>query len=112
MGFAIRTLKTGIPIPLLVIDVKEEKPLFKIKEIVQDYEIQNIIVGYPIGMNNQENRMTKLVDQFIEDLSTFKLNITKIDERFSSDIFNNTKKERIDDLSALEILESYLKQNG
>ena len=66
---------------------------------------------YPIGLNNSENRMTKLVDQFIKELDTLNLEVHKIDERLSSKLFNNNKSERIDDLSALEILESYLSQS-
>jgi RNase H-fold protein (predicted Holliday junction resolvase) len=55
--------------------------------------------------------MTNLVDQFIKELDTLNLEVHKIDERLSSKLFNNNKSERIDDLSALEILESYLSQS-
>ena len=37
--------------------------------------------------------------------------IIKIDERMSSKLFKNSSKDRIDDLSALEILESYIYKN-
>ena len=41
----------------------------------------------------------------------FNLPISKIDERFTSELIKNTKNDRIDDLSALEILETYIKNN-
>jgi len=111
LGIAVRTEKTIIPIAINVIDSKNDEPISAVKKYVNEYQIQLIVVGYPIGLNNSENRMTKLVDQFIKELDTLNLEVHKIDERLSSKLFNNNKSERIDDLSALEILESYLSQS-
>ena len=111
LGIAIRTLKTTIPIPLKVIDSKKETINKSIQLIIKEYDINEIIIGYPIGLNNSENRMTKLVNIFIEEIDKFNIPIYKIDERLSSKLFSDGSKDRIDDLSALEILESYIKQN-
>ncbi len=111
LGIAIRTLKTTIPIPLRVIDSKKETINKSIQLIIKEYDINEIIIGYPIGLNNSENRMTKLVNIFIEEIDKFNIPIYKIDERLSSKLFSDGSKDRIDDLSALEILESYIKQN-
>ena len=111
LGIAIRTLKTTIPIPLRVIDSKKEKINKSIQQIIKEYDINEIIIGYPIGLNNSENRMTKLVNKFIEEIGKFNIPVYKIDERLSSKLFSDGSKDRIDDLSALEILESYIKQN-
>jgi len=111
IGLAVRTIKTTIPIPLKVIDFKKELGLKIISEVINEYDIEDIVIGYPIGLNNSENRMTDLVNLFIKDISKFNIPIFKIDERLSSKLFNNGSKDRIDDLSALEILESYIKQN-
>ena len=111
IGIAIRTLKTTIPIPLKVIDSKKETIYKSIQQIIKEYDINEIIIGYPIGLNNSENRMTKLVNKFIEEIDKFNIPIYKIDERLSSKLFSDGSNERIDDLSALEILESYIKQN-
>ena len=63
-------------------------------------------------MNLSENRMTNNVDNFIEEeLKKYNLPISKIDERFTSELIKNSKKHRVDDLSALEILETYIKNN-
>tara|TARA_Y100000768_G_scaffold383743_1_gene366427 strand:- start:1027 stop:1404 length:378 start_codon:yes stop_codon:yes gene_type:complete len=111
LGLAVRTVKTTIPIPLSVIDVKKVNKLKVITDYVEKYKVNLIVIGYPIGLNNSENRMTNLVNSFINDLTILNLQIHKIDERLSSKIFNNTDSDRIDDLSALEILESYIAQN-
>ena len=111
LGIAVRTEKTRIPIPINVVDSKNDKPISVVKNYVNEYQIQIIVVGYPVGLNNSQNRMTNLVDQFINELDTLNLEVHKIDERLSSKLFDNKKSDRIDDLSALEILESYLSQN-
>ena len=111
LGIAVRTEKTRIPIPINVVDSKNDKPISVVKNYVNEYQIQIIVVGYPVGLNNSQNRMTNLVDQFINELDTLNLEVHKIDERLSSKLFENNKSDRIDDLSALEILESYLSQN-
>ena len=111
LGLAVRTVKTTIPIPLSVIDVKKANKLNVITDYVEKYNVNLIVIGYPIGLNNSENRMTNLVNSFIDELATLNIQIHKIDERLSSKIFNNNDSDRIDDLSALEILESYIAQN-
>ena len=112
MGFAVRTIKTQIPIPIEVVDIKKDNIENKISIYVDSYDINKFIIGYPLGMNLSENRMTKNVDNFIkEELMKYNLPISKIDERFTSELIKNTKNDRIDDLSALEILETYIKNN-
>ena len=111
LGLAVRTDKTTIPIPVAVIDRKKDNTMKTIKEYIDTYIINQIVIGYPIGLNNSENRMTNLVNNFIEDLLNLNVQIHKIDERLSSKLFKNNESDRIDDLSALEILESYLSQN-
>ena len=112
MGFAVRTIKTQIPIPIEVVDIKKDNIANKISIYVDSYDINKFIIGYPLGMNLSENRMTKNVDNFIkEELMKYNLPISKIDERFTSELIKNTKNDRIDDLSALEILETYIKNN-
>ena len=111
LGLAVRTVKTTIPIPLSVIDVKKVNKLKVITDYVEKYNVNLIVIGYPIGLNNSENRMTNLVNSFIDELATLNIQIHKIDERLSSKIFKNNDSDRIDDLSALEILESYIAQN-
>lgn len=111
LGLAVRTAKTTIPIPLKVIDSKKEIIKKLLIDCIKEYNINEIVIGYPIGLNNSENRMTNLVNDFIEDINEFNIPIFKIDERLSSKLFKSNSKDRIDDLSALEILESYIYKN-
>jgi len=111
LGVAVRTEKTTIPIPVTVLDSKKNNILNDIEKYIDTYNISMIVIGYPIGLNNSENRMTNLVNNFINDLNILNIEVHKIDERLSSKLFKNSTSDRIDDLSALEILESYITQH-
>ncbi len=111
LGVAVRTEKTTIPIPVTVLDSKKNNILNDIEKYIDTYNISMIVIGYPIGLNNSENRMTNLVNNFINDLNILNIEVHKIDERLSSKLFKNSTSDRIDDLSALEILESYIAQH-
>jgi len=109
IGLAIKKKSLNTPYPLKILDSKKADILDEIKKVLDDNEIEEIVIGYPIGLNNHETRMTKVVDKFItNDLSKIsELPVIKVDERMTSKLINDDT-ERYDDLSALEILNSYL----
>ena len=109
IGLAIKKKLLNTPYPLKILDSKEVDILVEIEKVLHDNEIEEIVIGYPIGLNNHETRMTKVVDKFItKDLSKIcELPVIKVDERMTSKLINDTT-ERSDDLAALEILNSYL----
>ena len=109
IGLAIKKKLLNTPYPLKILDSKEVDILVEIEKVLHDNEIEEIVIGYPIGLNNHETRMTKVVDKFItKDLSKIcELPVIKVDERMTSKLINDTN-ERSDDLAALEILNSYL----
>ncbi|MFL2696093.1 MAG: RuvX/YqgF family protein [Candidatus Actinomarina sp.] len=109
IGLAIKKKSLNTPYPLKVLDSKDINILSEIKKILEDNNIEEIVVGYPIGLNNHETRMTKVVDEFIsKSLSKISdLPVFTTDERMTSKIIKD-KKQRTDDLAAVEILNSYL----
>ena len=109
IGLAIKKKLLNTPYPLKILDSKEVDILVEIEKVLHDNEIEEIVIGYPIGLNNHETRMTKVVDKFItKGLSKIsELPVIKVDERMTSKLINDDT-ERYDDLSALEILNSYL----
>ena len=110
IGCAVSTVKSNTQFALKIIDTKVSDVDVSIQTIINDYKITNIAIGYPIGLNNHETRMSKLVDEFINNTlkSKFNLKVSKVDERMTSTIITSSNKERIDDISALQILETYL----
>jgi putative transcription antitermination factor YqgF len=110
IGCAISLTKSNIPFALKVIDTKSLSIIDSLRSIIESYEITNIAIGYPIGLNNNQTRMSNLVDVFINDILNpkFGLDVIKVDERMTSSLITKSKKDRIDDISALQILETYL----
>ena len=109
IGIAIKKENLSVPYAHKVIDKTKSNLIKELEKTIDKEGITKIIIGNPIGLNNNESRMSKLVDEFINsDLSTnFNIPIIKIDERFTSKSLNINKSKRSDDLSAVQILEAY-----
>lgn len=94
--------------------------LKKLDEFLQQYEIDTLVVGRPINMNGTESERTIKTDQFIHKLKCKynKLKIETIDERLTTVAAHKTmnfleinkykKKNIVDTISAVYILETYL----
>ena len=110
IGCAVSTVKSNTAFALQIIDTKVSDVDVTIQKIIDDYKITSIAIGYPIGLNNHETRMSKLVDEFINNTlePKFNLKVSRVDERMTSTIITGSNKDRIDDISALQILETYL----
>ena len=120
MGFSIgdTSVKTATPLP----PMNRKKPahdLIHIKKILDDYEIDKIILGYPLNMNGSHGPVTRKVEAFKSFLSkNIDIEIQFVDERLSSFeaeellkpiIKSNQKRKKIiDSTAALVILKSYL----
>ncbi len=109
VGIAIKKSNVSIPYAHKIIDTKNTELISEIKETVEKEGISKIIIGYPIGLNKNQSRMSKLVDNFIENnlKVNFDLPIKKVDERLTSKIIDNVTDKRYDDLSAVKLLETY-----
>lgn len=94
--------------------------LKKLDEILEKYEIDTIVIGKPINMNGTESERTVITEKFIHKLKCKynKIKIETIDERLTTvaahrtmnflDINKNKKKNIVDTISAVYILETYL----
>ena len=96
--------------------------LRKIDELLEEYEISTIVIGYPLNMNGTKSERTEVTEKFIHKLKCKynKLQIKQIDERLTTvaahktmnllEVNKNKKKNIVDTISAVYILETYLKQ--
>ena len=94
--------------------------LRRLDEILEKYEIDTIVVGMPISMNGTISERAKITEEFIHKLKCKynKLVIETIDERLTTvqahktmiflDIDKNKKKNIVDTISAVYILETFL----
>lgn len=94
--------------------------LRKIDEILEKYEIDTIVIGQPLNMNGTKSERTEITEKFIHKLKCKynKIKIEIIDERLTTvaahktmnflDINKHKKKNIVDTISAVYILETYL----
>ena len=94
--------------------------LKRLDEILEKYEVETIVVGMPLNMNGTISERAKVTQEFVHKLKCKynKLNIETIDERLTTveahktmnflDINKNKKKNIVDTISAVYILETYL----
>ena len=119
IGLSISDPSKIISIPLKVISYKNENELFtKLKAIALENNVDTFIIGYPLNMNNDKNKMTKLVENFSNKLKNMKFKVFFQDERLSSEsakkimkdqnIKIGENKEQIDLIASTIILQSFL----
>lgn len=96
------------------------KPSMKrLEEIIKQYSVEKIILGYPKNMNNTEGPRCEKTLQFKEKLEKrFGLEVILCDERMSTmaaertlleaDVSRNKRKNVIDKMAAVYILQGYL----
>ena len=94
--------------------------LRKIDEILEKYEIDTIVIGQPLNMNGTKSERTEITEKFIHKLKCKynKIKIEIIDERLTTvaahktmnflDVNKHKKKNIVDTISAVYILETYL----
>lgn len=98
--------------------------LRRINEIVDQYDIREIVIGNPINLDGTESERSKKTELFIHKLkSRFnKINIIKIDERLTTveahrtmnllNIDSKKKKNIVDTIAAVYILEGYINKSA
>ena len=109
IGLAIKKHNISIPYAHKIIDTKFTNLITELTNITKKESITKIIVGYPKGLTNKQTRMSNLVNDFIDnDLkNNFDIPVVKVDERLTSKAIKNASNKRIDDLSAVKILETF-----
>ncbi|MBX0311970.1 MAG: Holliday junction resolvase RuvX, partial [Sulfurihydrogenibium sp.] len=91
----------------------------KINDLIKNYKISKIVIGLPLTLKGEEGEQARYTREFAENLKNHipqDIEIIFIDERFTSSLAEKTlsqtkkknKKEKIDSLSAVFILQTYL----
>ena len=97
--------------------------LRRLDEILANYEVDTIVVGMPLHMNGTISERAKITQEFVHKLKCKynKIKIDTIDERLTTvaahrtmnDLGINPHKKRniVDTISAVYILEMYMNRN-
>lgn len=95
--------------------------LKKIEEIIEEYSVSTIVVGMPFNMNGTKSERMEITEKFIHKLKCKfnKVKIETVDERLTTveahktmnflNINKRKKKDLVDTISAVYILEIYIK---
>ena len=96
--------------------------LKRLEEILSEYEVDTIVVGLPLNMNGTKAERVDVTEKFIHKLKCKfnKIKIETIDERLTTvaahktmnylNINKHKKKDIVDTISAVYILETYMKR--
>jgi putative Holliday junction resolvase len=127
MSISDETRQIAIPYGVLIVKPAPEKnftlnqgpsrEIQKIKEICQKERVGEIVIGLPLNLKGKEGKQAKKVQYFVEELKKeISLPIILEDERLTTKEAERIlkekgvkgRKEKIDTLSAVLILEQYL----
>lgn len=96
--------------------------LKRLEEILNEYEVDTIVIGMPINMNGTKTLRVEVTEKFIHKLKCKfnKIALETIDERLTTvaahktmNLLNVDKKKKkniVDTISAVYILETYMKK--
>lgn len=130
LDFGSKTVGVAVSDPLLVTaqgietiwrksPAKLRQTLARIDELIAEYEVDRIVLGYPKNMNNSEGERCEKTQQFCQMLEQ-RTGLTVIlwDERLTttaadqimmeSGIRRENRKEYVDKIAAVLILQGYL----
>ena len=92
--------------------------VLEVLKIVKEEHVDKIILAYPKNMNNTMSEMTRIVLEFKEKLEVCGLEVILEDERLTSKISNDIliqgditrkkRKNKVDGVASVVILQSYL----
>lgn len=102
----------------LVINGSDKKFFSGIRKLIQEYDIEEVVIGYPKNMDGSKSQKTEKVDELIKELEKMNLIVHRWDERLTTvsayktmrelNISQKNKNKVADKLAATYILEGYL----
>lgn len=126
LGIAISDPTKTIANVLTTIRFKDENYdllISPLADIIKEYQVSKIILGYPKNMNNTVGERAMITLAFKEKLeNNFNIEVIMEDERLTSVISNNVlieadlsrkkRKQKVDGIAAEIILQGYLDRKG
>lgn len=120
VGLSMSDLTNLIASPFATVPFDES--FDKIKEIVSEYKITDLVIGVPKNMNNSIGESAENALKYAEDLKTLGISVHLQDERRTTILAGNfmidsnasrkTRKTKIDEAAASIILQTYLDRKG
>lgn len=95
--------------------------LKRLEDLIKEYNVTTIVIGMPINMNGTKTERAEVTEKFIHKMKCKfgKIPIERIDERLTTveahktmnflNVNKHKKRNIVDTISAVYILESYMK---
>ncbi|MFW0837635.1 MAG: Holliday junction resolvase RuvX [Candidatus Komeilibacteria bacterium] len=110
IGLAIADSETTLAMPFDIIyknSIGEQ--LAVLRDIIKREKIDELVVGWPLSLDNKVTAQTKKVEDFLKELAVLNLPIHRQDERLSTQAASRTTSKQDDDaIAAMYILQAYL----
>ncbi len=120
VGLAISDplLITAQGLDTLVINNSDKNFLKNIRKIINEYDIEKVVIGYPKNMDGTPSKKTEKIDMLIPEIEKMNVQVIKWDERLTTvsayktmrdlNISQKSKNKYADKFAAIYILEGYL----
>ena len=120
VGVAVSDLLgiTAQGLDTLVINGDDSKLILELSNLIKEYNVKDVVIGYPKNMNGTLSQKTQKVDELIPKIEELGVTVHKWDERLTTvsayktmrelNISQKNKNNFADKLAATYILESYL----
>ena len=89
-----------------------------IRKIINEYDIEKVVIGYPKNMDGTPSKKTEKIDMLIPEIEKMNVQVIKWDERLTTvsayktmrdlNISQKSKNKYADKFAAIYILEGYL----
>ncbi|RKZ25714.1 Holliday junction resolvase RuvX [bacterium] len=119
VGIAMTDELGKIPMPYKTVDKKDAMKV--LQELVREYEIEGIVVGYPVSMKGERGKSARKVEEFVGKVKKLGVRVELWDERLTTVEAErimrelgrkpSREKEKVDMVAASLILESFLRKN-
>lgn len=98
-----------ISLPVEIIDTQGAEK--KIRELITDKKIKQLVFGLPLAPDGGENHICQMIKKFAQKFNSQSLKLVFVNERGSSQSTLRSKNLRIDDQAAVNILQYYLESS-
>lgn len=116
IGVAVGQTVSGTAAPLTTVGMRRNKPEWdRITRLIDEWQPQRLLVGVPLNMRRQRQRMTDACLRFSRQLTArYRLPVETVDECLSSRAAREYRPGRqpVDSLAATLIVETWLRDGG
>ena len=123
VGVAVADDETRFARPLEVIDVTEQDPIERVRELVDDLDVDLIVVGKPLGLSGKAGPAVAAQSVFVSDLrAAVGVDVREHDERLTTVLADqqmraaglkrDAQKKLRDAIAAQVMLQGYLDGSG